>query len=151
MSSLIVEICKIDDIKPHSNADKLELATVKGWQVVIGKGTHQIGDTITYIPIDTVLPLDLSDTLGVTKYLSNGRVRCAKLRGEPSFGIVAPPYGVLGENVAEKMGITKYVHPVKYTVGDAEANHPLFDGYTDMENMRNFPDIFVDGEEVIAT
>src|SRR6202041_1262718 len=35
--------------------------------------------------------------------------------------------------------------------GDAEAAHPLFVSYTDVENLRNFPDVFADGEPVVVT
>lgn len=151
MSSLIVEVCRIDAVNPHPNAERLELTAIKGWQCVIAKGLHKAGDLVTYIPIDTVIPLELSDRLGVTKYLSNGRVRCARLRGEPSFGVVAPPFGEEGQNVAEALGCTKYIAPVKLLAGDAEQQHPLFEPYTSIENMRNFPAVFNEGEEVIGT
>jgi len=35
MSELKVEIVKIEKILPHDNADRLEIAVVKGWQVVV--------------------------------------------------------------------------------------------------------------------
>ncbi len=152
MSKLIVKVCQIDSVKPHPNAEKLELAVVGGWQCVVPKGQYTTGSLITYIPVDSMIPLELSDKLGVTKYLSTGgRVRCTKLRGEPSFGVVAPAYGELGDDVAEKLGITKYVPPVKITQGDCEKSDPNFPEYTDVENMRNFTDLFVVGEEVVAT
>ncbi len=154
MSSLIVEVSRIDQIAPHPNADKLELAQIKGWQCVVPKSKYKRGDLVTYVPIDSVLPIELSERIGVTKYLSNGRVRCAKLRGEPSFGLIMDRENETwseGTDVREHYGITKYVPPVKLTAGDAEPEHPLFVGYTDVENMRNFPTIFTDGEEVIAT
>lgn len=36
-------------------------------------------------------------------------------------------------------------------VGDAEPNHPLFERYTDSENLRHFPDVMQAGEAVIVT
>lgn len=151
MSSLIVEVCAIDEVKRHPNADKLDIAVVKGWQCVVPREKYKAGDAITYIPVDSVLTQEFAEQLGVSKYLSNGRVRCARLRGEPSFGIIADAFGDMGENVAERLGITKYQPPVKLTAGDAESPHPLFDTYTDVENMRNFPGMFAFGEEVVAT
>jgi RNA ligase (TIGR02306 family) len=70
MSTLIVEVCRIEKILPHPNADALELAHIKGWQCVVPKGKYQAQDLVTYVPIDAVLPEALSDRLGVTKYLS---------------------------------------------------------------------------------
>ncbi len=57
----------------------------------------------------------------------------------------------IGENVAEHYGATKYEPPVRPGQGDAEQAHPLFEEYTDIENMRNFPDIFEVGESVVLS
>ena len=154
MSNLIVEICAIDSVKPHSNADLLELCIIKGWQCVVPKGQYKEGDAITYIPVDAVLPVELSDKLGVTKYLHNGRVRCAKLRGEPSFGVIFNRENSswpLGMDVASFYNITKYEPPIKNIGGDVETAHPLFPQYTTIENLRNFVDIFDPSEIVVIT
>ncbi len=154
MSTLIVEVCRIENVAAHGNADALELAQIKGWQCVIPKGRYAAGDLVTYIPIDAVVPAEQSDRWGFTKYLSNGRVRCAKLRGEPSFGVIVDREDdawAEGEDVKDRYGITKYIPPVKMGAGDAAPGHPLFPEYTDVENLRNFPSVFADGEEVFVT
>lgn len=150
MSSTIVSTCRIDKINQHPSADRLELAIVGGWQCCVQKGKYKAGDLITYIPPDSVLPENLSEQIGVTKYLSKGRVRAAKLRGEYSFGIIIDPVGNEGDNVAEKLGITKYQPPLKFIPGEAESPNPAFIHYTDIENLRNYPNIFQENEEVIA-
>ena len=43
MSELSVEIAKIDNIMPHPNADRLEIATVGGWNCVVGKDIYTSG------------------------------------------------------------------------------------------------------------
>lgn len=154
MSTLIVEVSRIDTVLPHGNADALELAQIKGWQCVIPKGRYAAGDLVTYIPIDAVIPPEHSDRWGFTKYLSNGRVRCAKLRGEPSFGVIVDREDEAwaeGEDVQNYYGITKYVPPVKIMAGDSAPSHPLFGEYTDVENLRNFPAVFTEGEQVVVT
>jgi RNA ligase (TIGR02306 family) len=154
VSTLIVEVCRIEKVQPHPNADALELAQIKGWQCVVPKGRYQSGSLVTYIPIDSVLPAELSDRLNITKYLSKGRVRCAKLRGEPSFGVIIDVENAgwkEGTDVREHYGITKYLPPLKATAGDALPPHPLFVSYTDVENLRNFPDVLTEGEEVSIT
>ncbi|HWE93813.1 MAG TPA: RNA ligase (ATP) [Tepidisphaeraceae bacterium] len=154
MSSLIVEISRIEKVLPHSNAERLELAHVKGWQCVVPKGKYATGDLVTYVPPDSVLPVELSDRLGITKYLSKGRVRCARLRGEPSFGVIIDRENAQwteGHDVSTWYGITKYLPPVRATVGDAEPAHPLFVSYTEIENMRNFPEVMAEGEEVVVS
>lgn len=154
MSSLIVPVATIDKIGPHSNADGLELAQVLGWQIVVPKGQYTVGDKIVYFPPDTVLPLELSERFGVTKYLSKQRIRCAKLRGEPSFGLIVKPEDEgwePGQNVADFYGVKKYEPPLRPSAGDAEVDHPLFWAYTEIENMRNFPDILAEGESVLVS
>ncbi len=139
---------------PHENADALELCQIKGWQCVIPKGRYAAGDLVTYVPIDAVIPQEHSDRWGFTKYLSNGRVRCARLRGEPSFGVIVDREDDVwpeGLDVKDFYGITKFIPPVKMGAGDAAPAHPLFVEYTDVENLRNFPSVFTEGEEVVVT
>jgi RNA ligase (TIGR02306 family) len=167
MAECIVEVCEIEKVYPHPNADALELAQIKGWQCVVPIGKYQAGDTVTYIPIDSMIPLEHADRWGITKYLSvksvsndmempvpAGRVRCARLRGEPSFGVIVDVEDLawsVGQDVKAHYGIFKYIPPLKPTAGDAEASHPLFVEYTDIENLRNFPDVLEEGEEVVVT
>lgn len=151
MSSTVVLVKRIDNIQPHPNADRLDLAIVGGWQCVVPKGKYAPGNLITYIPPDSVLPDALAEQYGVAKYLSKGRVRAAKLRGEPSFGLVVDAVGDEGENVATKLGITKYQPPMKFHAGEAEPQHPMFVEYTDIENLRHYPEVFQPGEQVYVT
>ena len=76
MSSVIVEVVRIEAIRPHTNADKLFLAQIKGWQTVIrkrddGAPEFQVGDCVVYIPPDSTLPQELAIQLGVESYLSD--------------------------------------------------------------------------------
>ncbi len=167
MAECIVEVCRIERVFAHPNADALELAHIKGWQCVVPIGKYREGDLVTYIPIDSMIPLEHADRWGITRYLSvksasadmempvpAGRVRCARLRGEPSFGVIVDLEDgswAEGQDVKAHYGIFKYVPPVKPTAGDAEPDHPLFVAYTDVENLRNFPDVFGDGEKVLVT
>lgn len=155
MSMLVVSVTTIQSIKPHPDPETtaLDIATVLGWQCVVKKGQYHIGQKVVFFPPDTVLPNEVAERLGVSNYLSNGRVRTIKLRGEYSFGLVILPEHdwAEGENVADYYGATKYEPPVRTTAGDAEQDHPLFLPYTNLENLRNFPDILVPGELVVVT
>ncbi|MBI4606253.1 MAG: RNA ligase (ATP) [Planctomycetes bacterium] len=153
-TALIVPVALIEEVKPHSNADRLEIARILGWQVVVPKGQHRAGQKVVYFPPDAVLPPEVSDRFGVTQYLSKGRVRCARLRGEASFGFVVPPDDPdwpLGMNVAERYGAVKFEPPPRPDAGDSERAHPLFQRYTDIENLRNFPHVLQPGEPVVVT
>ena len=74
MSTLQITIEPILEIKPHNNADSLELITIKGWQVVVKKDIFRVGELVVFIPPDSILPKTLHEFLGITKY-------CAELPG----------------------------------------------------------------------
>ena len=157
-SSLLVPVATVTNVRPHPNADSLDICEVLGWQVVTGKGNLKDGDSVLYVPPDAVLPLELSDRFGVTKHLSKGRVRQVKLRGEPSFGFAVPfnEAFVQGDcpvldNFADHFGITKYEPPVKLSMTDMAPENALFPKYTNIENMRNYPHLIKDGEQVAIT
>lgn len=181
MSKCIVEVCTIDEIKKHSNADKLEIAIIKGWQCVTQKGAHTAGEKIVYFPPDTVIPDEWAAKFGVTQYLSKGRIRSIKLRGEPSFGLIvkpADPSWPIGKDVADFYGAMKYEPPPinqpspypkrqpKSWLGrfikkwtwmlfnvepDIVQEHPKFPKYTEIENLRHYNRILQDGEQVVVT
>jgi RNA ligase (TIGR02306 family) len=162
MSTIKVEVCEILEIQPHSNADALELATVQGWQMCVKKGVHQPGDAVVYFEQGTVLKREVADRLQVGQYLSektdiNGDrvlvVHRIKLRGEPSFGlVVSPEPGMeVGQDVAEFYQAEKYNPPIKTQVGDSAADDLMFPRYTNLENMRSYPNLLEIGELVVAT
>jgi RNA ligase (TIGR02306 family) len=93
----LASIERIRELKPHPNADRLELATVLGWQCVVKKGDFTAGDPVVFVPIDTILP-DAPWSAFLKKGDSAIRLRTVKLRGEYSQGLVLP-LSVLPENV----------------------------------------------------
>jgi RNA ligase (TIGR02306 family) len=167
MSTLVVEVCEVKAVYPHPQADALEFITVKGWQVIVQKALGlAVGQKVVYFPPDSVLPSELAERLGITKYLAplpreiDGtrkpglRVRAARLRGEPSYGTIdhsVDPAWEVGRDVKDHYGVTKFEPPVRPTDGDALPPLAAFHGYTDIENIRNFPDILKPGEEVVIT
>ncbi len=162
MSTIKVEVCEILEIKPHPNADALELATVKGWQMCVKKGVHQPGDLVVYFEQGTVLKKEVAERLNVGAYLSEKTdihgdrvlvVHRIKLRGEPSFGLVVHPEAEmeLGVDVADFYSATKYHPPIKVPAGDSAIDDPYFPKYTNLENMRSYPNLLQIGEAVVAT
>jgi len=167
VSSIRVPILPITELRPHSNpeVERLEIATVAGWQLCVPKGRYTQGDRVVYFERGTALSYELANALGVTNYLSEktdiyGEKRLVvsqiRLKGEPSFGLaIEVPDAFISApdetDLAEYFGAVKYEPPVKVSVGDALPEHPLFPKYTDIENMRSYPHIFQDGEQVVAT
>ena len=87
MSSLIVEVCKIDGIEPIEGADKIALAKVKNWNVVIKKEDFSVGDLAIYIPIDSIVP-----DVPTFEFLKDRhfRIKTIRLKGVYSQGILFP-------------------------------------------------------------
>ena len=54
---------KIKDIKPIEGADKIELATVMDYTVVVKKNEFQPGEVAMYVEVDSILPDGLSPEL----------------------------------------------------------------------------------------
>lgn len=164
MSKLIVEVCKIEKIEKHPNADRLSIATIKGWHCIVGLDQYKVGDLVVFCPPDSMIPDDIIEQYNL-EYLKKGkRVRTVKLRGFISQGLVLDiplPMGSSwkeGLDVAIMMGITKYEPPApKYQQfkgqkkSSKKKRNPLFDKYTDIENIKNYNRIFQEGDEVIIT
>lgn len=168
MSSLKVEVVSIDQIIPHPNADRLEIAQIAGWTCVVRKGEFQAGQKVVYIPIDSILSPDLEARLFPADSkvkLSRSRVKTIKLRGAISQGIVVsleelsiPLGSPVGTDVAEFLGITKYEPPEKEKSSNLRGNtvspkkgNPEFHKYTDIENFKHYPKLFEQGEPVYVT
>lgn len=131
MATLKVEVVKIKSVEAHPNADRLDIVTVLGYTVVTAKGQYQVGDLAAYFPLDSVLPEELIDNLGVRPYYK-GKLKAAKLRGIFSEGLLAPldeTYTLFGDmsegaDLTDLFGVTKWeppVIPTKALGGCAEA------------------------------
>lgn len=170
-SKLIVKTCKANQIISHPNADRLDIATVDGWQCVIQKGTITKDDVCVYIPIDAMLPEKLFDhffpqTAKVRP--KTNRIKTIKLRGFISQGLLVKvsELDMLGYNINRKVGIdvkdileiTKFEPKEKcpYTVKHSEEKkkvekHENFMEYTGIEHFNNFHKLINPEEEVVIT
>jgi len=150
MSTFKVEVAKLE-ITSHPQADRLEIAKVKGWQCVVVKDQFKTDDLGVYIPIDSVLPEALVKELGLEK-MYNKRVKTVKLRGFVSQGIVMKPREgwIEGQDVTTELSITKWEEPIPVQMrGIMAPRVPGMEIYTDIENIKNFPDAFEEGEMVV--
>lgn len=153
MKDATIEI--IAAINPHPNADRLELATILGYQCVVQKGLYKGGETIVYIRPDSVLPIE-KWTEDYRKY-SPKRIKAVKLRDEWSEGIIvpfeilpeetqaklsqvfAPDGGGIGTDVSEIIGVVHYEPPAPNDI-QAKGGLPLGIPKTDEERWENYSD-----------
>ena len=95
----LAEIARITNISPIEGADKIEVAQVMGWETVVQKGIHNVGDLVVYFSIDSVLPeIPEFEFLRKNCYVTaassvNGagfRLKTIRLRGQVSQGLIVP-------------------------------------------------------------
>lgn len=173
----MVAIKEIIQISPIDNADKLELATVDGWEVVVPKGKHHKGQKVAYFEIDTVLPKsnplfdDFTSKSSKSSVNPQGNIikghvlKTIKLRGQISQGLVMSldEIGLSSESSQEDVdnwmdnnGVFKHNPPASIAsgstiVGSFPSNYAR---KTDSERVQNLGDDFLDfldKEEWFAT
>lgn len=87
----------ISDIQPIEGADRIEVATVDGWKVVVNKGRYYPGQLVFYFEIDSMIPLERSyfaflESRGYKEIDGKKyhRLKTMKLRGQVSQGLIMP-------------------------------------------------------------
>ena len=158
MSSLIVEVCKIDSIEKHPNADKLSIVSIKGWRCIVGLDNYRVGQLVVFCPPDSIIPQNLIEKYNLEYLKKNGRIGTIKLRQYISQGLIldADPSWKEGDDVSGILGITKYEPPEpEYNTSTPKSSkkkiNPNFDKYTDIENVKHYQDVFVEGDLVVIT
>ena len=93
----LVTIREICEIRPIKGADKIEVATVDGWDVVVKKGEFKVGNKAIYFEIDSFIPTGIAPFLTKPDHypkefngIQGGRLKTIKLRGQISQGLLLP-------------------------------------------------------------
>jgi len=97
----VATIRKISNLRPIKGADRIELARVDGWDVIVKKGEFSEGSLCIYCEIDSVLPDRPEFEFLRSK---NFTVKTMKMRGVISQGICFP-MSLLPEVAAEYEGM----------------------------------------------
>lgn len=170
MSDFKVELRRINTLELHPNADKLELASLKGllYPFVVGKGQFAVNELVAYFPIDAIIPVGLASAIGLpVKEGKPFRVKSIRLRGAWSEGVLAPlsvigldpMFAEEGLDLTEKLGVVKYE--------PEEPNFSIFKGVRpdnlqalpttvhkyDIENLQRYPSVYeqLKDQDVIIT
>lgn len=116
----LASIQKIVKIESIPDKDRIELATIQGWEVIIGKGEFKVGDLVVYFQYDTLLPTDNSDFEFLRKRCflpayNAHRIRNMKMAGVYSQGLVMP-LSILPNTVkiSESKDVTDILNVKKY-------------------------------------
>lgn len=177
MSSFSVTLERVN-IRPHPNAERLELARIGLYDAVVGKDQLKSGDVVFYIPEQAILPDTLIKTLSLEGKLSGSkknRVKPISLRGALSQGLTAP-LSVLNlfpedshyeeavnalrsvddaelstYDFAPLLGITKWQPVVpSHMSGNVKPETELLP-WIDIENIKRYPNIFAPADKITVT
>lgn len=111
MARKLASIKVVSDMLPIEGRDKIALAMVDGWQVIVNKDQIKLGDKVVYCEIDSVMPeTEQFEFLRSKKF----RIKTMKMAGVVSQGICFPlsilPEGnyELDQDVTNILGIKQY-------------------------------------------
>jgi RNA ligase (TIGR02306 family) len=150
---------------PDKEVQRLELGIVGQYQVVVGKGIFKDGTTVIFAPDKSILPDSIANEGDRRKYLvgqEKNRVKAIKLRGELSCGVILDDKEEfkdipIGEDISEKLGITKYEPPIPHglqgrvkPVGNIDTKGHAINRH-DVEHFNIYSQEFIEDEEIIVT
>lgn len=161
---VMARIVRVDAINPIEGADKIELAQIGGWKVVVKKGEFQVDRLAVYCEIDSFIPHTIAPFLTkegqfpkVYNNVEGQRIRTVKLRGQISQGLLLPVMVAVvafggskfdegqelsefvyeGQDVTELLGIQKWEPPAEFRAANAKGIFPHFIPKTDQERIQN--------------
>lgn len=161
---VMARVVRVDAINPIEGADKIELAQIGGWKVVVKKGEFQVDRLAVYCEIDSFIPHTIAPFLTkpgqfpkVYNNVEGQRLRTVKLRGQISQGLLLPAMVAVvafdgskfdegqelseffyeGQDVTELLGIQKWEPPQEFRAANTKGNFPYFIPKTDQERIQN--------------
>lgn len=157
-----VKVVNVLDVRPHPDADRLDIALIHGFECVIAKNSFQPGDPAVYFPDAAILPdttlrdLGLWDEQkGIGKLAGpwGNRIHPIRLRDVLSQGLlVKPPAGANpGDDMAEHYGVTKWVPEIPTEMQGDLVNIPVRRPEYDIQDYLRWPGIIRDGDRVVYT
>lgn len=178
LSTFGTRIVEIDSVEPHPDADAIEIAMVGRYRSIVRKDAGlKAGSRVAYVQEASLLPDYLLKRLGLwNAELGQGklggpgynRVSPMRLRGVFSQGICISTEGCIndpdlvwidgeteryaarvGDDLSEQLGIVKWVPIVPpELLGDVFPAEQRLTVDFDVEDVKGYPDVFAEGEEV---
>lgn len=159
----LARVVKIDSLHPIEGADRVEIAMVGGWQVVVQKDLHKVNDAVMYFEVDSLLPTAHPAFASLTTLSSKllfeidgkgyARIKTAKIRKQLSQGYIVPlkdlGYSgyILGSDFTKELGVLKYESKEERgmnnagtktgTQGNGTRTFPSFIPKTDQNRIQN--------------
>lgn len=149
----LATVRKIDSLSPIKRMDRVELAKVDGWRVIVKKGEFVEGDECLFFEIDSLLPVsddrfsflskeDKDITIDGNRY---ALLKTVKMFKQISQGLALPldafrdditlDDGTYRDDIDQALGIIKYVSDDEDS--DGASNFPMFIEKTSQERIQN--------------
>lgn len=153
----LASIRKIKELSPIKGKDRIVLAIIDGWSVIVKKDEFTVGDLCVFFEIDSFLPMeDKYSFLKPTTYngKSGYRLKTMKMSGCLSQGLALPLsiFDWEASDYSENDDVTEQLNIIKYDVsllsassgkpGNAAGNFPSFLPKTDQERIQNITHYF---------
>jgi hypothetical protein len=104
----LAKIAKIQAIEPIKDKDRIELATIENYPVIVQKGEYKVGDLAVYVFYDTVLPqrkeFEFLRARCWSELYQGFRIRNMSMAGVYSSGIIFP-LSILPKEVKVEEGL----------------------------------------------
>lgn len=167
-SRQLVRVVELDDVKHHPDADRLDLAVVDGWQVIVGRGVWKKGDKALFCEVGGLLPITVPEFFDAARdsnvktfnEIEYAYIKSLKLRKEISQGFICPipakhKDAKVGTDLTRELGALKYeASPQQVevlggsTLGDRHEQSLIqkainFIGGEPVSNLLPFPDEYL--------
>ena len=152
----LASIQKVYDIKDIEGAEKLQVANVLGWKVVIEKGKYTENELVCYFEVDSYLPIRPEfEFLRRNSYKNHAemgpgfRLHTIRLRGQVSQGLVMKLKDLNlsevyeeGDDLTELLGVKLWYPVVPACLkGIQKGNFPSFLPKTDEIRVQNLQEV----------
>jgi RNA ligase (TIGR02306 family) len=153
-------------MEKHPDADSLSIVNVFGYTCVVRTEDWKGIELAAYLPPDSVVDVtrpEFTFLLPTSKDGRTARIKAKRLRGIQSFGclVPAPADCAIGDDVAERLGVTHYDPPIKgeggspkerlFTGGDVAKAPDVFTVKYDVDALRRYHHLFEKEELVVVT
>ena len=156
MPRKLASIQKILELNPIEGADRIDIAKVLGWNVVVKKGEFNVGDLCVYFEIDSILPQEeWCDFLAnVHKPSKPRRLKTKRMRQQVSQGLCMPLSildnyeghftvsgdELVGYDATDLLGVKKWEPELTVqTSGEVEGSFPSLISKTDEDRIQAHP------------
>jgi len=156
----LASIQKISKLESIPDADRIEVATILGWKVVVLRGNFEVGSKCAFFEIDSLLPLEEAFEFlaknGTKKMTIKGkeyegyRLKTIRLKKQMSQGLALPLEKLnipkdkfrVGDDITKRLGVVKYEAPIPASLGGKiKGYRPSFVPKTDEDRLQIVPNV----------